>query len=238
MSSRQNHTMSTMSSQILTITDRKVAETSAPSLLPCQIQHDGYLARAETYWAPRNVKGNTTRKAYFRGRKLQGRAVTLPDQYEGVVLQQALGNKTSHNVVVAKPQNPDGPEKPIAIQQLQTLSRFDEIIVWSQDSPENCSSDPYMRVLDEWLVSANSLMVVRSMRTRSLAHWQHSPDICDPAGNICTAVFESRDATHGHGGLKRCCSIPNQGVFLATSNGCEELQLPGHFARWPTHAWV
>lgn len=76
-----------------------------PNILPCRIHHDGPVEVSERYWNPvKDDNGKTeiqfTRSfllsltsisinagngqaAYFRGRKLRGRRVELPEGYEG-----------------------------------------------------------------------------------------------------------------------------------------------------------
>ncbi|KAJ6833506.1 ribonuclease H2 subunit C [Iris pallida] len=60
-------------------------------LLPCSIKHDG-PSPVSQYFKPRKtgvvVDGLSVEEAYFRGRKLQGVTVPLPDGYRGYVLEK------------------------------------------------------------------------------------------------------------------------------------------------------
>ena len=53
------------------------------NLLPCRIHHDGPVDAHHRYWkSETSVDG--TKTAYFRGRKLQGLSVKVPDGYQGI----------------------------------------------------------------------------------------------------------------------------------------------------------
>jgi ribonuclease H2 subunit C len=83
----------------LTIQNSKTAATGCiPHLLPCKVNHDGPVNASERYWKAEVGQGSydpyrwlnaiftsTDGKhtAYFRGRKLQGRSVKLPEGYRG-----------------------------------------------------------------------------------------------------------------------------------------------------------
>lgn len=62
----------------------KVSPTRyTPHVLPCRIHHDGPIESTERFWAPRPDEDGT-QSAHFRGRKLRGRRVPLPDGYRGM----------------------------------------------------------------------------------------------------------------------------------------------------------
>src|SRR5947207_1269662 len=81
-------------------------EKCSPNVLPCRIHYDGPSKVTKRFWSPSLEIGNRTtwrgedtqfrfflyhadvapdktRTAYFRGRKLRGRPVNLPEGYEG-----------------------------------------------------------------------------------------------------------------------------------------------------------
>ncbi|KAK1304266.1 hypothetical protein QJS10_CPB11g01655 [Acorus calamus] len=62
-------------------------------LLPCSVKHDGPQPVSD-YFKPRNtgelVDEMVVKEAFFRGRKLQGTAVSIPDGYCGFVLGKKL----------------------------------------------------------------------------------------------------------------------------------------------------
>lgn len=52
------------------------------NILPCKVRYDGRVNASDRYWTPRlDADGVST--AYFRGRKLRGRPLKLPSEYEG-----------------------------------------------------------------------------------------------------------------------------------------------------------
>lgn len=61
-----------------------------PNILPCRIHHDGLVESVDRYWAPVHEKDNT-QTAYFRGRKLRGRRVVLPEGYQGMECDSVMG---------------------------------------------------------------------------------------------------------------------------------------------------
>lgn len=70
----------------------KSAPTSAVNVLPCRIQHNGAVHASTRHWTPEITSDgnhNSTATAYFRGRKLNGRVLNLPDGYRGTYLLSA-----------------------------------------------------------------------------------------------------------------------------------------------------
>ncbi|KAJ4757867.1 Ribonuclease H2 subunit C [Rhynchospora pubera] len=70
--------------------------TGRVHLLPCSVKHNG-PSDVSNYFKPRNtdieVEGIRVQEAFFRGRKLHGFTVPIPDGYSGYVLQKSqLGN--------------------------------------------------------------------------------------------------------------------------------------------------
>jgi hypothetical protein len=66
----------------------KKSETNTPScavnVLPCRIQHNGPVNASTRHWTPQESSDGKSHTAYFRGRKLKGRVVELPDGYIGM----------------------------------------------------------------------------------------------------------------------------------------------------------
>ena len=64
------------------------ARNCHPHLLPCRIHHDGPVEAGDRYWRPeKSDDGKQT--AYFRGRRLQGRTLTVPDGYKGMAARRS-----------------------------------------------------------------------------------------------------------------------------------------------------
>jgi len=66
----------------------KKSENKTPScavnILPCRIQHNGPVNASTRHWTPEVSDDGKSNTAYFRGRKLNGTVVELPDGYEGM----------------------------------------------------------------------------------------------------------------------------------------------------------
>jgi ribonuclease H2 subunit C len=66
----------------------KKSDNSTPScainVLPCRIQHNGPVNATTRHWTPQVSADGKSNTAYFRGRKLNGTVVDLPDGYTGM----------------------------------------------------------------------------------------------------------------------------------------------------------
>jgi ribonuclease H2 subunit C len=92
-----------------------------------------------------------TPTAYFRGRKLQGKSVKLPEGYRGVVAAVSEAEKpaTEAEVIDLEAEAPQG--------SLQVQAEFDEMLVWGHESTVDASADPYMRGVEEWLALSDTV---------------------------------------------------------------------------------
>jgi hypothetical protein len=91
-----------------------------------------------------------TRIAYFRGRKLHGKAVKLPDGYRGVVVEkqqppEAAPREESDVIDLEQ----EEAEEQIPLGSLETKAEFDEMVVWGHEVVADAASDPYVRI-EEW----------------------------------------------------------------------------------------
>uniref|UniRef100_A0A0E0CG98 Uncharacterized protein n=1 Tax=Oryza meridionalis TaxID=40149 RepID=A0A0E0CG98_9ORYZ len=72
------------------------ADLGRVHLLPCGIKQNGAAAVSD-YFKPKDtgveVEGIRVEEAFFRGRKLQGATISLPDGYQGYVLEKRSGGK-------------------------------------------------------------------------------------------------------------------------------------------------
>lgn len=146
---------------------------ATPNVLPCRIQHDGPVSQSDSYWEPSQEPGiydsvivadifadcvpDGKRVAYFRGRKLHGRALRLPEGYRGVVVDKA------------EPPKPQGPrpdepevvdleaEDEMPLGALETKAEFDEIVIWGHETVADTNSDPYVRGVEEWMKLAEKV---------------------------------------------------------------------------------
>ncbi|KAK3293894.1 ribonuclease H2 non-catalytic subunit-domain-containing protein [Chaetomium fimeti] len=143
-----------MSQPMLTLKSDKSSEDTpkaTPHLLPCRVNHNGPVEPAQSFWNPKTAQDGT-RTSYFRGRKLQGKAVKLPEGYRGAVAatstaEQAL-ERSGAEVIDLEPEMPQG--------SLQVQAEFDEMIVWGHEAGVD-ASDPYLRGAEEWLALAEKI---------------------------------------------------------------------------------
>jgi hypothetical protein len=104
-----------------------------------------------------NQLADGTNVVYFRGRKLQGKAVALPEKYRGVMLERE-----------AKPENRPISEESMEVvtiedndeierQTFRTTAEFDEVMVWGHETIADATGDPYVRSVEEWLTVADQV---------------------------------------------------------------------------------
>ncbi|TLD37747.1 ribonuclease H1 small subunit [Venturia nashicola] len=131
------------------------AQHCTPNLLPCKINHDGPVNASERYWKP-ETSADGSSSAYFRGRKLEGKSIKLPDGYRGAVL------KTTNNVLpVETSQDGDEDEDEdedvsMETKEIEQLASFDEVMVWGHEATP-ASDDAYSKGLGEWVSFAEAM---------------------------------------------------------------------------------
>ncbi|GAW14480.1 hypothetical protein ANO14919_038830 [Xylariales sp. No.14919] len=147
-------------------------EKAKVNLLPCRIHHDGDVTPSNTFWNPSDTQGEEPssdkvrsgrligydpdglQTAYFRGRKLHGKSMKLPEGYHGVVVE-----KTD-----AKPQTPtqqepsdedveiiENPDDQLEVGVMRGKATFDEFTIWGHESTNDSSEDAYVRGMEEWI---------------------------------------------------------------------------------------
>lgn len=86
--------------------------------------------------------------AYFRGRKLHGRAVAIPEDYRGVL---ALKQEITAGKEVEKSEDDQAVSLDAQEGTLQVAGEFQDMIVWGHESVADPSSDHHIRGMDEWI---------------------------------------------------------------------------------------
>ncbi|KAJ6149738.1 Ribonuclease H2 subunit C [Penicillium samsonianum] len=126
-----------------------------PNIIPCRIHHDGPIDSLDRYWTVKDEK-DSTQTAHFRGRKLRGRRVAIPDGYQGVV-----ATPTDRVLPAAQRADSDGaedaeaePEEPVKI--METQSTFDEFVVWGHEALP-AADDTFVKGVEEWLQFADAM---------------------------------------------------------------------------------
>ncbi|KAF2428354.1 ribonuclease H1 small subunit [Tothia fuscella] len=137
----------------------KEAVKCIPNLLPCKLHHDGPVNGSERYWKS-ETEEDDTRLAYFRGRKLHGRSVKLPEGYKGAVLQTSdkvvptSNMNQSHMEIDEDEEEEDEAEE---IKLVEQIAEFDEIMVWGHETTAEATEDPYSKGMEEWISFAEAI---------------------------------------------------------------------------------
>ncbi|KAM7193167.1 putative dna replication licensing factor mcm6 protein [Naviculisporaceae sp. PSN 640] len=164
-----------MSKPILSLVETKTStdESSAtpmtvtPHLLPCRIHHDGSVEPVQSFWDPR-VDEDGKNTAYFRGRKLDGKSVKLPEGYRGIIAASATE-------AAVPPRRPEEAEEEVIdleregqpeTGKLQVQAEFDEMIIWGHEATADVSADPYVRGMEEWLALADQVCEILGYQVR------------------------------------------------------------------------
>ncbi|KAJ5929254.1 Ribonuclease H2 subunit C [Penicillium verhagenii] len=137
--------------------DESSAPQVTPNILPCQVHHDGPIASYNRFWTPVADAKDNTQSAHFRGRKLRGRRVAVPEGYQGViamptesVLPSRPTDKGDEDVEILE----NGPEEPVKI--LETQGTFDEMIVWQHEFLP-AADDTFVKGVEEWVRFAETM---------------------------------------------------------------------------------
>ncbi|KAK4185926.1 ribonuclease H2, subunit C [Podospora australis] len=146
------------SQPILNLKDSAAAPVpkTTPNLLPCLIHHDGSIGTPNpAFWDPKpssSTSGETEQQteSYFRGRKLLGKTLPLPEGYRGVVATPSSPPETDEEVIDLEAEK-NG--------TLQIQAEFDQVVVWAHEnlSTVNNSDDAYVRAVEEWVGVAGAV---------------------------------------------------------------------------------
>lgn len=108
------------------------------------------------------------RVAYFRGRKLHGKALKVPEGYRGVVIEKTDPPKPQ----APRPDEPEvvdlDAEEEMPLGALEAKAEFDEVVIWGHESVADASSDPYARGFEEWIAVAEQVRVVCDIQSLNM----------------------------------------------------------------------
>jgi ribonuclease H2 subunit C len=176
---------------------------STPNLLPCRINHNGSIEPIDSsFWDPQTGDGefifpphfchqrshlpDGAKTVYFRGRKLHGKTVKLPEGYRGIVASAAPKaeekKSTFGDVEVVDLVDDEQSRAPQGVMNVQ--AEFDEMVVWGHESTADASGDPYVRGMEEWLTLADQvggLVYADDARTDD---WADSHVPCTEEGSL------------------------------------------------------
>ncbi|KAL4896238.1 ribonuclease H2 subunit C [Aspergillus ambiguus] len=130
---------------------QSTSDKCTPNILPCRVHHDGPIKSVERFWTPfPDEKDQPVQTAHFRGRKLRGRRVAVPEGYEGVVAiptERVIPSKGADN-------DDSAPEEPIKV--LEQQSTFVEVMVWGHEITP-APDDPFVKGVEEWIKLAEAM---------------------------------------------------------------------------------
>ncbi|THX26850.1 ribonuclease H1 small subunit [Aureobasidium pullulans] len=146
---------------MLAIKKSEKSTSCVANVLPCRIQHNGPVNATTRHWTPESSSDGQTNTAYFRGRKLNGKTVNLPEGYRGAILQKTntilpptITPSTSTSLEDEEDASSSStPETKI----LQEVATFDKIVVWGHEVQPDGQEDVYVRGVSEWIGLATAV---------------------------------------------------------------------------------
>lgn len=161
-SQSSNTTQSTLAN-MLAIQSTAANKSVTPNILPCTIKHNGPVSADPRYWNPSTEQDGTS-TTFFRGRKLRGKKLALPEAYQGVVLQK------TDKKVVAKPSMPlPGLEaedanapKEVDTMIMEQHATFTDVMVWDHEAVPG-DDDVYVKGMEEWVGFAEAVCLSISL---------------------------------------------------------------------------
>lgn len=130
---------------MLSLQKNPSSQSTTPNILPCKITHSGPHRITKTHWDPTS----NPQTVHFRGRKLLGKTVKLPEGYEGVVLKKA------EKTLPVKREDEDG-EEPVEVKIMEQKGKFEELVVWGHEALPD-EEDAYRKGIEEWVGFAEAV---------------------------------------------------------------------------------
>ena len=160
-----------------------------PNILPCTIHHSGPIKVSKRYWSPKTTTTTTSsstaphdhspkiQTAHFRGRKLQGRRIPLPEGYIGRILQKTAGeeegegkqpNRHEATAATAAAEEDEAGEDgkmsgsaTVPVRMLETKGTFDALTIWGHEyapvDGEEGEEEGFARGIGEWIGFAEAV---------------------------------------------------------------------------------
>jgi ribonuclease H2 subunit C len=138
-------------------------------VLPCHIAHDG-PAKVAAHFKPRVDSDDASLStATFRGRKLRGRKVVLPENYRGILTLMRLLIEgfvlqpvdplvdTGHGDYGAVEDDEEDDEEGVKKVTWESTEAFDGLTVWEHHGLPDEKQDHWIRAVQEWVVMANAV---------------------------------------------------------------------------------
>ncbi|OAR01239.1 hypothetical protein LLEC1_07614 [Akanthomyces lecanii] len=139
------------------------------NLLPCRVHHDGSIDPVGAYWMPTDSTDDS-KEAYFRGRKLKGKTLPLPEGYRGVVAERNA-DELKREAKLPEDDEEDNEEDDVVAMEtvgaMRITGEFDEMVIWSHEALATAAADPYVRSVEEWLQS-NFIHICEDVKLTSM----------------------------------------------------------------------
>ncbi|PGH35658.1 hypothetical protein GX50_01506 [[Emmonsia] crescens] len=177
-----------------------------PNILPCRIHHDGPVDISTIYWNPVADESNPdTATAYFRGRRLRGRRVLIPEGYQGVLASQtdpslklaasehrtkqkndqdhAHGNFDQDEDEQEEDDDEDWESFATMLDKQGTFSGF---MVWDHEKLP-AADDPFVKGVSEWIRFAETIHATPSDTAQQDNGGVHAEKTGTNTKNNCTS---------------------------------------------------
>ncbi|THW96815.1 ribonuclease H1 small subunit [Aureobasidium pullulans] len=148
---------------MLAIKKSEKSTSCVANVLPCRIQHNGPVNATTRHWTPESSSDGQTNTACFRGRKLNGKTVNLPEGYRGAILQKTnttlpptITPSTSTSLEDEEDASSSLSSTP-ETKILQEVATFDKIVVWGHEVQPDGQEDVYVRGVSEWIGLATAM---------------------------------------------------------------------------------
>ena len=167
----------------VTNSENRFQKRCTPNILPCRIHHDGPVDASPRYWAPETAKGQSPLgflwhwvkrpthssvtdgkpEAYFRGRRLRGQELEVPQGYRGVIVKEAGKEKAGpHNIEQGEVEGEEWEEREEEQEEITLLNEvgsFDKLLIWNHESVVE-GDDAFVKGLCEWMSLAEAVSQV------------------------------------------------------------------------------
>ncbi|MCJ1454305.1 hypothetical protein MMC28_004657 [Mycoblastus sanguinarius] len=128
-----------------------------PNLLPCRIYRDSPVDASPRYWAP-STAADGKLETYFRGRKLRGKEIRVPEGYRGVIVKGDEAERGTDMKNERRMQREEDEEGEVEPKTLREVGSFNEIVLWGHESVVD-GDDAFVKGLGEWVGFAEAVVV-------------------------------------------------------------------------------
>lgn len=100
-----------------------------------------------------------TQGAYFRGRKLKGKEVKVPEGYKGVIVKDAGNEQNAQSAMKTDQEgdlhDEDGDDEE-EVKTIDEMGSFEEVVIWGHDSIAD-GDDAFVKGIGEWISFAEAV---------------------------------------------------------------------------------